>query len=123
MDEVEKKLKEYYGQRKREDEKSIPAFDNFIHKQEQARLPVQWHTVFKVAASVIGVVALLSWYFFYSGRRVKQTVEIYPVDLNQPLPSQSLLYKNLNTTYIWQWKSPTDHLLQDARRSLKTVTY
>lgn len=120
MDPLEKKIHELYQQKKREDEKSIPGFDAFRDNLEKLK-PVKHSWFFlKVAASVVLVVAVGSYYFFSSRKLANETVKNYPLNMNQTLPSQSLLDKSLSTEYIWNWKSPTDQLLEDATKSLIT---
>src|ERR1019366_7657390 len=121
MDPLEKKVHEFYQQEKKEDEKSIPGFDTFLKIPEQVQKHVK-HSYFflKVAASVVLVLASGSYYFYNSRRPAKETVKIYPVNINQNLPTQSLLDKNAGAGYIWNWKAPTDQLLDGATKSLKT---
>jgi hypothetical protein len=120
MDSFEKKVHELYQKKKREDEKSIPGFDAFRDKLDQAKNVRQSYSFLKVAASVVLVVATGSYYFYNSRGPAKETVKIYPVNMNQILPSQSLLDKSIDAEYIWNWKAPTDQLLEDATKSLKT---
>ena len=120
MDPLEKKVHELYQQKKREDEKSIPGFDTFSDKLERAQHVKHSYFFLKVAASVALVVAAGSYYFYSSRRPAKETVKIYPVNINQNSPTQSLLDKSVSTGYIWNWKAPTDQLLEDVTKSLKT---
>lgn len=121
MDPLEKKIHELYQHKKRVDEKSIPGFGTFLDKPEQEKTVKKHYNFFlKIAASVVLVVAAGSYYFYSSRRPAKETVKIYPLNMNQTLPSQSLLDKSLRTEYIWNWKAPTDQLLEDATKSLKT---
>lgn len=120
MDSIENKLREYYQENKREDEKSIPGFDTFRNKLEPVKNLKHFYFFLKVAASVVLVVAVGSYYFYSSRRPAKETVKNYPLNMNQTLPSQSLLYKSIDAGYIWNWKAPTDQLLEDATKSLKT---
>ncbi len=120
MDPLEKKIRELYQQKKWEDEKSIPGFDAFRDNLEKLQ-PVKYSWFFlKVAASIVLVVAVGSYYFFNSRKPAKESVKIYPVNINQDLPTQSLLDKSTGIVYIWNWKAPTDQLLEDAAKFLKT---
>jgi heme/copper-type cytochrome/quinol oxidase subunit 2 len=120
MDPLEKRLNELYRQKKREDEKSIPGFDAFRDIPQQGKNKRHSYFFLKMAASVVLVVATGSYYFhFYRSRSGKETPKIYPVNINQSLPTRSLLDVNA-TGYIWNWKAPTDKLLNDANKSLKT---
>jgi hypothetical protein len=123
MELVEKKVREFYQEKRREDEKSTPGFDAFWNKLEQAKKTTRPNLVFRVAASVVTVVALLSYYFYSSDRPTSEPGQDNQININQPLPSQSLLDQNLSGKYIWQWKAPTDHLLENARESIKTWKY
>ena len=120
MDPLEKKISELYQQRKREDEKSMPGFDAFRNELEKPQAVKYSWFFLKIAASVVLIVAAGSYYFFSSRKPAKETVKIYPVNINQILPTQSLLDKSVNAGYIWNWKAPTDQLLEDATKSLKT---
>ena len=123
MDRIEKKLSEFFKEKKREDEKSTPDFDAFWNKLEQKKKKKRPNLLFRVAASVVTVVAVLSYYFYSSDWRTRQPREVNQININQPLPSQSLLDQNLNAIYIWQWKAPTDQLLENANESVKTWKY
>jgi quinol-cytochrome oxidoreductase complex cytochrome b subunit len=120
MDPLEKKVHELYQKQQREDEKSIPGFSIFRDKLKQKKT-IKKHSWFllKVAASVAIVVGAVSYYFFYS-RKPPNEAANYPLNINQPLPTQPLLDKSINAEYIWNWKAPTDQLLQDATKSLIT---
>jgi hypothetical protein len=120
MDPIEKKVSELYRQKKREDEKLIPGFDAFLNKPERVQHVKHSYFLLKVAASVVLLLSAGIYYFYSSRRTVKETVQIYPVNIDQNLPTQSLLDKNAGTVYIWNWKAPTDQLLKDAAKSLKT---
>ena len=120
MDQFERKIKGFYLKKKQEDKKSIPGFDTFLDKLEQVKVVKHSHFFLKVAASVILVIAAGSYYFYGSRKPAKETMKIYPVSINQNLPTQSLLDKNADAGYIWNWKAPTDQLLDGASKSLKT---
>ena len=120
MDSIENKLREYYQENKQEDEKSIPGFGVFSDKPEHLNYVKRSHFFLKVAASLVLVVATGSYYFYNTRRPAKETMKIYPVNINQNLPTQSLLDKSIGVEYIWNWKAPTDQLLEGASKSLKT---
>lgn len=124
MDLFEKKLRKLYQQKKQQDEKFIPRFDTFWNEPEHATILKSRGQFLRMAASVAAitiVVAVLAYYFNGLNRQAKKATKIYKVNLHQPLPSQELLNQNLTTTYIWQWKSSTDKLLNDAKKSIKQV--
>ena len=114
MDLFENKVHELYQQKKREDEKSIPGFDTF--RIEPARIK-KTYFLLKAAASVAVVVTAGS-YYLYDFRR--PTAKVYPFTITTNLPTQSLLDKNAGNSNIWTWKAPTDQLLNDAKKSLKS---
>src|SRR5260221_13380755 len=116
MDPLENEIKEIYRQRKREDEKSIPAFNTFLVKKELLRRPLRSYTLLKVAASVTGAIIFLSYYFFGVSKHAKPTVETHPEIINQSLPSQSLLNESFGDGYIWHWKAPSDKLMENAKK-------
>ena len=125
MDPIEKKIRELYKEKKREDEKSIPGFDVFRNKLEESRVKKRSYFLLRVAASVAVflVAAGLLYYFYHSDRSARETGKIYPININQPLPSDPLLDQNPGMEYIWEWKAPTDKLLEGARESLNTELY
>jgi hypothetical protein len=120
MDSFEKKLHALYQQQKKEDEKSLPGFDAFNNGFGQPK-PVR-HSYFflKVAASVVVVVASAVLYFNNHWQGGKDASEIYPSNINRHLPTQSLLDKSTGGEYIWDWKAPSDQLLDDATKSINT---
>jgi hypothetical protein len=120
MDQFEKKVHELYQQKKQDDEKLIPGFDTFGIKPEKVKNIKHSYFFLKAAASVVLVVATGSYYFYSSRRPANDTVKLYPVNINENLPTQFLLDKNAGAGYIWNWKAPTDQLLNDAAKSLKT---
>jgi len=120
MDSFEKKVRALYQQQKREDEKSIPAFDIFRDKLEQQKTVRQSYFLLKVAASVIVVVASGAFYFFNNRKPVIETGKVYPATATQALPSQSLMDKSSGPIYIWNWEAPTDRLLKDATKTVQT---
>jgi len=120
MDPLEKKIRELYRQKKREDEQSIPAFDSLFDKPEQEKRVRHSYFLLKLAASVFLVVGAGSYYFLGYRRAVTAAVKIYPDNIYQHLPTQSLLNSNAGAVYMWNWKAPTDQLLNDAAKSLKT---
>ena len=120
MNSFEKKVHDLYQQKKREDEKSIPRFDSFSSKTEAVKKLRHSYFFLKVAAAVALVAVATSYYLFTHRLRAEDTVKTYPVNLNQHLPTQSLMDKGTGTGYIWNWKAPTDLLLNDAKNSLRT---
>lgn len=124
MDEVEKKLREHYQARKNEDEKAIPDFDTIMNRDRPLMHPVKWHlsAVLRIAACILGVLLALSYYFFDRTPPLKQTTEIRSISLHSSFPSESLFKGKLGNEYLWQWKSSTDQLVEDARQLTKSKT-
>jgi hypothetical protein len=124
MDEIEKKIRENYQARKREDEKSVPAFDVLMKGHRQFKHSVKLHpnTALKIAACISGVMLMLSFYFFANVNHTKQPTEIRSISLRPSLPSDSLLGGKPGNEYIWKWKSSTDYLVEDARQLTKSRT-
>ncbi len=126
MDLFEKKIRELYQEKRKLDEKSFPHFSVFLNKPEMKkpvrRLRMLYIRVASVAAIIIPVIFFL-YYLYNSNKTGQQVLEISPVKINQPLPSQSLLNSVQDASYIWQWKAPTDRLLQDVDQSLNIRKY
>jgi len=120
MDLFEKKVHELYRQKKQEDEKSIPGFHTFHYGPGQVKRIAHPYFFVKLAASVVLVMAVGTYYFVSSRKTTTVSVKVYRFNNGEHLPTQSLLDKNPGTGYIWNWKAPTDQLLHDATKSAKT---
>lgn len=120
MDSIEQKLKAFYQNKKEEDEKLTPAFEVFWDDLKLAKPIKKPYLFLKIAASIAIVITAFLAYFYDSNQRAKETLEISKIDLNQPLPSQILLDESLHTQYIWEWKAPSDKLLEDANKFMNT---
>lgn len=118
MDPLEKKVKEFYQEKKREDERSTPDFETLWNNLEHAKATRQPRFLFRIAASIALVAAVLVYYFYSSDLR--EVRRISRINMDQPLPSQVLLDKSLGTGYIWNWKAPTDKLLENVNELTKT---
>ena len=117
----EKKIKELYQEKKMLDEKSVPEFSNFM-RQPGTINNVRRLRVFYLRVASIAVIAISAVLFFYYYDWPNKTglpfQNISSVNANQPLPTQSLLNPGNGAAFIWNWKSPTDHLLHDARETM-----
>lgn len=122
MDPFEKKIKSFYLEKKREDEKDTPGFSTLLSTPVQAKT-TKWPNFFlKIAASVLVVAGGVLFYFYNSSNHTVTTLrEIPEINLDQPLPSEALLNQGPGTQYIWQWKAPTDKLLDKVNESLGTI--
>lgn len=120
MDSIEKKIKAFYQNKKEDDEKSTPAFEVFWDDLKLAKPIKKSYLFLKIAASIAIIITAFLAYFYDSNQRAKETLEISKIDLNQPLPSQILLDESLHTEYIWEWKAPSDKLLEDANKFMNT---
>jgi len=115
----EKKMHELYQEKKQADEKSIPDFDDFRNELERVNNVAHSYLLLKIAASVALVVSAGTYYFHGSRRSANEVFMVYPANGYNHLPTQSLLDQSTNTGYIWNWKAPTDQLLNTAK-ALKT---
>lgn len=114
MDSIEKKLKALYQKKKQEDEKLTPAFEVFWDNLKSAKPVKRSYFFLKLAASIAIILSALLTYFYSSNQSIKEIPEISKINLDQSLPSQILLDQSVNTEYIWEWKAPSDHLLEDV---------
>lgn len=122
MDPLENNLHELYQEKKKLDEKFIPPFDAFWDEARRAAKLKKRLRFLRIATSVAAITILITGLIFYFkdlNRQSEKAIEVSGIGLDQTLPSQELLNKNLTITYIWQWKSSTDKLLDDAKRSIK----
>lgn len=121
MDLFEKKIKEWYGEKRKLDEKSIPEFNAFVSEPE-IKMPVRrLHTFYLTAASIAVIVisaAVFFYYYYKPNKEEGHPGQMLSINMNQLLPTQSLLNPGNSTAFIWQWKSPTDHLLKDAEKTM-----
>lgn len=121
MDQFENKLRQLYQERKDEDDKLIPGFDTF--RTDKLSKPLKRTAlIFRIAASV-AVIAIVTVVFIYRSRNNSKPADnittIDPMNISNNLPTHSLNAQGLTSTYIWQWKAPTDKLLEDAKQSIK----
>ncbi len=117
MDPLEKKLFDLYQARKREEERLVPDFDTVWSDPGPIKKEKPSYLFLKVAASVAFVVA----FFFYRSQKPKIVKDqMVTLVTHQHLITESLMSGNEHSLYIWGWKAPTDQLLIDAQKSLKT---
>ena len=122
MDSFEKKLKDFYMEKKREDEKHTPDFNTLLNTPNRAKTIKQSNFFLKIAASILVVAGGASYYFYNRPNHPATTVrEIPGTNLAQPFPSEVLLNHGTGTDYIWEWKAPTDKLLDDVNESVNTI--
>lgn len=120
MDSIEKKLMTFYQQKKKEDEQAAPDFESFFAELTSPRMAARPYVAWRVAASVL-LLSLAAFYFYRSANEPSKEIrEIANSHFQHPLPSDILLKQSLHTEYIWKWKAPTDPLLKDANKLLKT---
>jgi hypothetical protein len=121
MDSIEKKIREYYQERKQEDERSIPGFETFrLEPVKEAGIRKPLFTM-RIAASVAAIIAVMSALIYFINNNSKPPAKkeiITGINMNNRFPSQPLSDQSLTVTYIWQWKAPTDKLLEDAQKSI-----
>ncbi len=121
MDLFEKKIEDWYKEKRKLDEKLIPQFSDFVSEPE-IKMPVsRLRTFYLTAASVAIIVmsvAVVFYYYYKSNKREEHSEQILSININQSLPTQSLLNPGNSAAFIWQWKSPTDHLLQEAKKTM-----
>lgn len=120
MDSIEKKLKAFYQNKKQEDENLTPAFEVFWDNLKPAKPARRSYFFLKIAASIAILMTAFLAYFYGSNQTAQAIPEISKVNLDQPLPSQILLDASLHTEYIWEWKAPSDKLLEDATKLMNT---
>lgn len=112
MEPLENKLKELFQTKKRMDEQSIPDFALFRKKMERAESRRKLYVVYRIAASFLFVACALWFYFISTNEPASFTQKIPPLDLNKELPTQILMHQTSGSQFLWQWKSPTDKLLE-----------
>ncbi len=122
MDPLEKKVRQFYQAKKREDEKSVPDFETFRTDAEMPKPYKKPLLVWRIAASVAAI-AIITAIFVYRARDNSKPADnitkMNPMNMNDSLPTHLLIDQSLTVTYIWQWKAPTDKLLDEAKESIK----
>jgi hypothetical protein len=121
MDPLEKKVRAFYQEKKREDEKSIPGFETFRTDAEIPKSIKKPVLIWKIAASVaaIAIIAVFIYRSRNDSKPADNIAKMNPMNMNDSLPTHSLNDQSLSVTYIWQWKASTDKLLEDAKESIK----
>lgn len=109
MDNLDKKLTNHFKEIKVQDSASVPAFETMMPapaQQKKRRIPF----FLKVAASMILVVSA-SWLYWLNTQN------------NELLISSNTITEGLlqEPAYLWNWESPTQHLLSPIEFELKKI--
>jgi len=116
MDQLENQLRQFYQEKKEEDNKLVPGFETFrTHKLSKPRKSTV--LIFRIAASIAAIAAVTIVFIYRSGENSKPADKITRIE-PMNFPTHSLNDQRLNPTYIWQWKAPTDKLLEDAKKQI-----
>jgi hypothetical protein len=122
MDPFEKKLKDFYREKKQEDEKHVPDLNTLLNTPIRARTNTLSDFFLKIAAAILVVAGSASYYFYNSPNHAAISVrEIPGINLARPFPSEVLLKHGTGADYIWEWKAPTDKLLDDVNESVNRI--
>jgi hypothetical protein len=117
MDPLENKIRAIYQDKKMQDEKLLIPFEN-LHLQQKEKKPRKTWMILKIAACIsIPVLAVLLYYNNTKNTDYNETG--LKIDLQQQLPSDSLVQQNPGVVYLWNWKAPTDGLLEEAKKTMR----
>jgi hypothetical protein len=115
MDSFENLMKRLYGEKKKEDDPSIPPFDSLIHGLDRAKpaqpLKRMYRLMASSAAVIITTLLVLKYVDWGSPKKLPPTINNQPINHYATASTDRLLNTGNELTYIWHWKSPTDELL------------
>jgi hypothetical protein len=124
MDLFENLMKSLYGEKKRTDERSIPPFDTLIHGLDRVKPGRPRKLVYKLiassAAAIITTLLVLRYIDWAPPKKIPPTISHQLMNQYTTAATDRLLSTGNKQTYIWQWKSPTDELLNLHHKILKT---
>jgi hypothetical protein len=135
MDSFEKLMKRLYQEKKADDEQSIPDLKSLVDRPHKAKpeTPIRAINVFwKVAASTAAaaIMTVLVWRAFDRGssKKLPLTGGDQPISRYASATTDRLLNTGNGMTNIWDWKSPTENLLDrhhefsDNKKILQPIT-
>ena len=115
MDSFENVMKRLYGEKKKDDDRSIPPFDSLVHGLDRAKpaqpLKLLYRLMASSAAVIIAALLVVKYVDWSSPKKLPPTINNQPIKHNATASTDRLLNTGKELTYIWQWKSPTDELL------------
>jgi hypothetical protein len=135
MDSFEKLMKSLYQEKKAADERSIPDLRSLVERPQKAKpatptraINVYWKLAASTAAAAI--VILLVWRSVDRGssKKLPLTLGDQPISRYAAATTDRLLNAGNGMTNIWDWKSPTDGLLDrhhefsDNNKILQSIT-
>jgi hypothetical protein len=123
MDSFENLMKRLYGEKKKEDESSIPPFDTVMHGLDRVNPALPRRLVYKLiaasAAAIITTLIVLRYVDWAPPKKITPTISHQQMNQYTTAATDRLLSADNKQTYIWQWKSPTDALLNLHQKTLK----
>jgi hypothetical protein len=123
MDSFENLMKRLYGEKKKEDEPSIPPFDSLVHEWDRAKpaqpLKLLYRLMASSAAIIITTLLVLKYIDWGSAKRLPPALNNQPFNHYAISSTDRLLNTGNELTFIWNWKSPTDELLDLRHKRFK----
>jgi len=115
MESFENLMKRLYGEKKKADEPSIPSFDTLVHGLDRTK-PVQplrlfYRLIASSAAVIVTTLLVVKYVDWGSSKKLPATINNHPTTHYATASTDRLLNTGNGLTYIWNWKSPTDELL------------
>jgi hypothetical protein len=117
MDSIERNIRDLYLVKKGADELNIPPFKTLDLSKKERGEKFRYLTFFKMVAAML--VVCVGFYLFWT--QVTKNVssgQASPAMIRQ-FPTEGLLREEMTTEYIWNWASPTDHLLPQKENHIK----
>jgi len=104
-----KKIKKLYDLQKRKDSQVAPHFDKLWQAALEEKNNTKSFTYYKVIAAV-AIIALPILYFIV----FRENKNEYNSNNMIEAPTDRLLDQSFDNQFIWNWKSPTDKLLETS---------
>jgi hypothetical protein len=115
MDSFEKLMKRIYQEKKKEDEQSVPDFNSLVNRRHKPKQTGTLTVIWKLAASTAAaaIMAMLVWKAVDRGssKKIAGTLNQELINHYAASSTDRLLHTGNGLTNIWDWKSPTDELL------------
>jgi hypothetical protein len=116
MDPIEDKLRKFYREKRREDEKSTPDFETLFNKLQPRKAISRSNFAYRIAATVAIIAIAITYYFYFHNSPPVTEIQYSTFNIqNSTLHIQP-------TKYIWTWRAPTDKLLDNANQTINKLT-
>jgi hypothetical protein len=123
MDSFENLMKRLYGEKKKEDEPSIPPFESLFNGLDTVKpaqpLKLLYRLMASSAAVIIAILLVLKYVDWDPARKLPPTINNQLFKHYAANSTDMLMNSGNEQTCIWRWKSPTDELLDLHQKAFK----